>query len=186
MKKISILLVALLFLSVQFSSAALSKKDSTDEGIHWISFEQAEKEMKKQPKKVLIDVYTGWCGWCKVMAKKTYTNPELIKYVNKNFYAIKFDAEQKSTIHFMDKDWAYNKQYKVNELAANLLKGRLSYPTTVIMEENFKSAEPIPGYLQVPVMESIIKYFGNNVYLHEKWDEYQKNFKSTWASNEKK
>lgn len=187
MKKIGILLCVLTIALVSFSAKAKDANNADTLEIHWMTIEQAEQKMKEQPKMVLVDVYTSWCGWCKVMDKKTYTNPDLIKYVNNNFYAVKFNAEQKSTIHFMGKDWEYNKQYKVNNLAMDILHGRLSYPTTVIMEKDFKSAEPIPGYLEVPQMESILKYFGDEVYLHEAWKDFQKSFKGTWkvATKEK-
>lgn len=181
MKKTGLFLMMVLFLGAQIAFAGNGDKDNTKEAINWITIEQAEQKMKEKPKLVLVDVYTSWCGWCKVMDKKTYTNPALIKYVNDNFYAVKFDAEQKSAIHFMGKDWHYSNQKRVNDLAVDLLRGRLSYPTTVIMEKNFKSAQPIPGYLEVPQMESILKFFGDNVYLHEKWEDYQKTFKSSWA-----
>lgn len=179
MKRI-VLALCVLLVGAQMAVAGNGDKGDSD-GIHWLTFQQAEQKMKEQPRKVLIDVYTGWCGWCKVMDKKTYTNPDLIKYVNDNFYAIKFDAEQKSSIEFMGKTWNYDAAHKVNALAIDLLHGRLSYPTTVIMEENFKSEEPIPGYLEVPVMESILKYFGEKAYLHQKWDDYQKSFKGSWS-----
>lgn len=185
MKRTGIGLLVLMMAVVTFSFKGKDASKEAAPEIHWMTIEQAEQKMKEQPKMVLMDVYTSWCGWCKVMDKKTYTNPDLIKYVNANFYAVKFDAEQKSTIHFMGKEWNYNKQYRVNDLAIDILKGRLSYPTTVIMEKDFKSAEPIPGYLEVPQMESILKYFGDDIYLHEDWKDYQKNFKGSWATDAK-
>ena len=173
---------SLVTLVTQAACASPGDGGKSDTEIHWMSIQDAEQKMKEHPKKVLVDVYTGWCGWCKTMDKKTYSNAALIKYVNDNFYAVKFDAEQKSTIHFLGKEWKYQPENRVNALAIDLLHGRLSYPTTVIMEENFKSAEPIPGYLEVPVMESILKYFGDNHYLHMKWPDYQKTFKPSWSN----
>ena len=84
-----------LLLSVQSGFAGDNKKHE----INWMSFEQAEVKMKEHPKKVIVDVYTGWCGWCKKLDRDIYTNDSLIDYVNEHFYAVKFDAEQKTTIH---------------------------------------------------------------------------------------
>lgn len=182
MKKIGTLMLVLLMAATSLSFAGNGNKNEDQSKIHWMTIEQAEQKMKEHPKMVLMDVYTSWCVWCKRLDKTTYNNPDLIKYVNENFYAVKFNAEQKTPIHFMGKEWDYNSQYQVNDLAIDLLHGRMSYPTTVIMEKDFKSAEPIPGYLEVPQMESILKYFGDDVYLHEKWADYQKSFKSTWAT----
>lgn len=185
-KKLGMIILLLSVFCLHHAFAGSKENDSTKEQIHWMTMEEAEQKMQEQPKMVLVDVYTSWCGWCKVMDKKTYTNPALIQYVNEHFYAVKFNAEQKETIHFMGKDWSYDKQNRVNQLAIDLLHGRLSYPTTVIMGQNFKSAEPIPGYLEVPVMESILKFFGDNNYLHVSWPDYKKNFVNTWDTGGKK
>ena len=45
------------------------------QAIKWISFEQAIKAQKENPKKILMDVYTDWCGPCKLMDKKNLSKP---------------------------------------------------------------------------------------------------------------
>uniref|UniRef100_A0A3Q2YUK7 Spermatogenesis-associated protein 20-like TRX domain-containing protein n=1 Tax=Hippocampus comes TaxID=109280 RepID=A0A3Q2YUK7_HIPCM len=49
-------------------------------------------------KKVFIDIYTDWCGWCKKMDKDTFQNPEVAAYMNENFLMVKMDAEGKDPI----------------------------------------------------------------------------------------
>ena len=61
--------------------------------IKWYTFEQAIKLCEKAPKKLMVDVYTDWCGWCKKMDAETFSNAEIAKYVNEHFYAVKFNAE---------------------------------------------------------------------------------------------
>ncbi len=181
MKRILMLLG--ICLSFTQMACASDKKDGQSNEIHWMTFEEAEAKMKQQPKKVLIDVYTGWCGWCKVMDKKTYSNDSLVKYVNDNFYAVKFDAEQKAPVNFMGKKWEYSSTNRVNELAVQLMQGRMSYPTTIFMDENFQNAQPVPGYLEVFQMESILKYIGSNNHKSKPWNEWQHDFKAQWAAN---
>lgn len=154
--------------------------DKKDHEIHWLTFEQAEVKMKEKPKKVIVDTYTGWCGWCKKLDKDVYTNDSLIDYVNEHFYAIKFDAEQKTPINFVGKVWNYSATQRVNELAPALLQNKLSYPTTIFMDENFKEAQPIPGYLQLYQMEGIMKYFGGDNHHKQEYAEWQRNFKPAW------
>lgn len=149
-----------------------------DKEINWITLDQVQEKMKKNPKKVYIDVYTPWCGWCKVMDQKTFTNPGVISYINKNFYAVKLDAEQADSIHFMGGH--YGLEGRTNQFAIQLLRGQMSYPTTVIMEENFQNPQPIPGYQDVKAIEPILKYLGENHHKTTPWEEYSKKFVHTW------
>jgi thioredoxin-related protein len=169
-----------------FCQAGGSKAAASDKEIHWItSIDELQAKMQQNPKKVIVDMYTGWCGWCKKMDAATYTNPALVKYVNNNFYAVKFDAERQDAFTFQGKEYHYDPQYKANTFAVELMlknnpQGQMSYPTTVFMLENFQSPTPVPGYRDVKEMQLFLTYFGDNTYRHQKYDDYAKSFVSTW------
>lgn len=177
MRKI-LLLLGVWVMATQMACAT----DKKNNEIHWLTIEEAEVKMKEKPKKVLVDVYTSWCGWCKVMDRETYANDSLIKFVNENYYAVKLDAEIKTPITFMGKKWEYSAQNRVNQLAYDLLQGRLSYPTTVFLDENFQNAQPTPGYLKIFQMESILKYLAGNNHKTKPWEEWQHDFKAQWPA----
>src|SRR5690242_3074537 len=102
MKRALLTFIAVLSLTaVKADDKKKTAKPKENKEIEWISFAEAEKRMKQEPRKVWIDVYTDWCGWCKVLDKKVFTNPDVIDYMNKKFYAIKFNAERQDSIEFL-------------------------------------------------------------------------------------
>jgi thioredoxin-related protein len=160
-----------------FSLKPTKEKPATANEINWISFEQAVKLSKKEPRQIMIDVYTQWCGWCKKMDATTFKDPTIVNYVNKNFYAVKLDAETKDTIHFRDKIFVFKPEYKANELALFLMNGQMSYPTSIYLDENFAILSPVPGFQQVNTLDMILKFYGENSYKTTSWEEFQKTYK---------
>ncbi|SDQ57426.1 thioredoxin family protein [Flagellimonas zhangzhouensis] len=144
--------------------------------IKWLSWEEAVElaQTDAQPKKMFIDVYTDWCGWCKKMDKETFQNPEVAKYMQENFYMVKMDAEGKDPITYQGKTFKFvpsgRKGY--HELAAALLQGQLSYPTVVFLDEKINMLSPVPGYQKVEPFLQIAKYFGDNIYKDKDWATY--------------
>ena len=75
-----------------------TQKPSSSNVIQWISMEEAMTAQQKNPKPIFIDVYTDWCGWCKVMDNKTFSRPEVAQYMNENFHSVKFNAEKEKPL----------------------------------------------------------------------------------------
>lgn len=106
--------------------------------LSWLHIQDAGELANKEGKKYFIDVYTDWCGWCKVMDRQTFSDPEIQKYLNDNFHVIKFNAEQKEAIRFEGEsyEWISSGRKGVNKLAIKFLGNRLSYPSLVYLDEN--------------------------------------------------
>jgi thioredoxin-related protein len=119
------------------------------EEIEWMTFEAAVSANSVAPRKIFVDVYTDWCGWCKVMDKQTFTDPEVIAYMNEHYYAVKFNAEQKEPVTVNGRVYEYLPNVGrrgVHTLAYSLLQGRMSYPSVVYMNENLQLIKVSPGY----------------------------------------
>ena len=121
-----------------FACKEKTKTVNPDGSLDWYSIEEAGKLKNTESKLYMIDVYTDWCGWCKVMDRETFSNPVVIDYLNKNFIAVKFDAEQKTAIQFNGKtyNWQALGRNGINELALELLNGQMSYPSIVYLDKD--------------------------------------------------
>lgn len=114
------------------------------------------------------------------MDLNTYSNITIGEYINKNFYAVKLDGEDKKDIVFNDHTFKFQKEGRrgYHQLAATLMNGKMSYPTTLFLSEEVELIDRIPGYLNKEVMEKVLVYFSDELYKTKKWDEFIKDFKS--------
>ncbi len=153
-----------------FILAPLSGQD-----IKWYSWEEASELGKTNPKKVFVDIYTDWCGWCKKMDASTFKNPEIVKYLNDNFYAVKFNAEQKKQIDFNGTEFKFIAQGRrgVHQLAYALLDGRLGYPAFVLLDEAFARIMISPGFKKPPQLKKELTFAKEEQYKKMSWEDYQ-------------
>lgn len=173
---ISTFCFVLLFGAMSMSGIAQNATATNDHKVQWMTWDEAASRIKtdKSPKKIFIDVYTDWCGWCKKMDKDTFQNEEVADYMSKTFYMVKLDGEGKDPIEFKGKTYKFvpsgRKGY--HEFAAALLQGRLSYPTTVFLDEEMNMLSPVPGYQKPAPFLHIAKYFGDDIYKEKNWKAY--------------
>ena len=167
-------------LVIVVSATSLSFIAPAREKINWVNINDLDALYKENPKPILVDLYTGWCGWCKVMDKKTYSNKKVGEYLAQKFYPVKVDAESKQAITWLGKSYPFNSQYRTNEFALYLTRGQLSYPTTVIIPADGSGPQAIPGFLEPKDFELIVKYFGEGHYGKTSFEQFQKSFKASW------
>ncbi len=164
------LLIGLIFLS------AFSLNAGNDEEINWLSIDEAVKLQKEQPKKIIIYIYTDWCTYCKVMKRGAFKNETSIKYLNDNFYAVKFNAEQTQDIVFKDKIYSHRPTRRkggFHDLADGLVNYELyGYPTLVVYDENLEMQRPFVNYLKQKEFQNFIEYFNTDSHKTIKWEEY--------------
>jgi thioredoxin-related protein len=141
------------------------------EHIKWLSIQEAYALNQKAPRKIIVDVYTDWCGWCKVMDRETFSRPAIVDFVNKNYYAVKLNAEQKEDITLGGQ--TYKSVGNMHGLAVNLLQSKMSFPTTVFMNEKFELIQPVAGYLEPRIFHQIVTYFGGDYFKQESFDTFK-------------
>ncbi len=146
--------------------------------INWMTLDEALEKSKSDKRKIFVDVMTDWCGWCKKMDETTFTDPAVAQYLNEHFYAVKFNAEQTNDIVFQNKTYHFKSSNGrgYHELAAEWLSNRLSFPTSVFLDENLNLIQPLPGYQDAQKLQAILNYFGTDSHRTTPWETYQKNF----------
>lgn len=164
----------LLMFTVVILFTSCNAQEKQPSKIKWTSFEEAVKLSEKTPKKLFIDVYTDWCGWCKKMDASTFQNDTIVKHINKYYYPVKLNAETKDTILFRENKFVFKPEYKANELALSLLGGKMGYPTYVFLDENFALLGPASGFMQPSDLTKVLAFYTNEVYKTKKWEDYEK------------
>jgi thioredoxin-related protein len=151
----------------------------SQEKVQWLTFKEAIAKQSVDRRKIIVDIYTKWCKWCKEMDNSTFNQNEIAQYINQNFHAVKFDAEQQEPILFNEKTYQYVKYGKTgyHELAVELTRGRLSYPTLVFLDENMEIIQAIRGFQTVPRLEQIITYFAQDKHKTTPWAKYTETYK---------
>lgn len=158
---------------------ALAFGPKPKEKINWISFAEMQAAYAKDPKPILVDLYTDWCGWCKVMDKSTYGNEKVAAYINQHYYAVKFNAESKEKIIFNNKEYSYNSEMRTNDLALHLSFGDRSYPNTVFLGSINDRPAPLAGYLKPKEIEAPLRYFAERK-GEETFVEFNQKMKPGW------
>lgn len=162
---------------------------SVAQEINWMTMNEALEAQKKEPRKIFMDVFTTWCGPCKLLDKNTFSDKSVIEYLNKNYYAVKFNAEGEEQVTYKDFTYTnpnYNPDRKGRNalhLFAHALKVS-AYPTMVFFKEDGELIQAVPGYHTPRQLEIFLKMIHSDDYLEitttEAWQNYQENFEHTF------
>ena len=178
-------------LSVLVTLILLSSISLGAQTINWVSMDEALILQEKAPKSIMIDMYTAWCGPCKLLDKNTFTNKDLIAFVNTHYYAVKFNAEGNDTVHYKEQVFG-NPNYDPKKAKRRNSSHQFSqylgvraYPTIVFLGENGEVIAPIPGYQTAPKLELYLQLFKDESYKkmnnQEAFNAYYQSFKPSFA-----
>jgi thiol:disulfide interchange protein len=120
MRNILILLLAL-------PSLSFTTKTDQIEFFHG-SLKEAKVLAAKEGKPIFIDCFTEWCGPCKVMTRRVFTDPKVAKYYNEHFINLKIDMEKGEGVFLSRK---FQIQY---------------YPTLIYLNKDGQEVHRVVGY----------------------------------------
>ncbi|MCB0780018.1 MAG: thioredoxin family protein [Flavobacteriales bacterium] len=186
------LLLASLILPIGLYAQTAAKTTADKAGIKWLTIEEAQTKAKSDPKPLMVDVYTSWCGPCKMLEAKTFSDPKLAEYVNKHFHPVKFNAESGNPVDFKGQKLenpefdpartaGRNGTHHLTYAIANV-NGRIAYPTVTYLDSDLNVLAPVQGYLTPEQMEPILNYFGEGHYKTKDYQTFMGTFKSRWSA----
>lgn len=153
-----------------------------------MTLEEAMAAQADEPRTIMMDVYTQWCGPCKMMMANTFTQPALIAYLNEHYYAVKFDAESAEPVTFKGQTFTnpgFNPVARGRNTPHELSQalGVSAYPTLIFLTEKGDIITPLTGYKSAQQLEIFLKFFaeawrpGSG---QAEWDAYQAAFQGSF------
>jgi thioredoxin-related protein len=147
---------------------------TAQEKVKWYSIEEAIQLTNREPRVLMIDVYTDWCGWCKRMDANTFSDPAIASLLNSQFYPVKLNAEGKEDIVIGNHTYKFVESGRsgYHEVAAIITKGRLSYPTISYVDEKGRVLEAYPGYKTPDQLKVYLSYYADGSYKTQTFEEF--------------
>ncbi len=142
------------------------------------TLKEVEHLQKNKPKKVLVNISANFCNTGKIMTKTTFVDTSIANYINKNYYVVNFDVEQKDTLLFKNEKY-YNaliNNYPLHNLALKLTNNKLSLPSLCILNEELTTLDVLNFYQSPQQIKPILEYFASNLYKTKPWTDFIKNY----------
>jgi len=132
--------------------------------LRWYNFSEGLDAAKKANKKVLLDVYTDWCGWCKKMDAEVYTDAAVMRYLNEKYILVKMNAESAAKVQYAGEE--------LSELELSAEFGVTGFPTTIFLLPNGDPITMLPGYVEANQFLDVLTYIGDDYYEKMKYEEF--------------
>ena len=133
--------------------------------LDWVSYGDALDRAEAEDKHILIDFWTTWCGWCKVMDRKTYTDPAVVEMLNENFLIVKLNAESSRKFPVGDSEMSgvdVARQYGVRQ-----------FPMTWFVKPDGERLANIPGFIPPERFIKALEYVHERRYVEPDSDQRQ-------------
>lgn len=146
--------------------------------VRWNQWETIDEKIQKGNRKFLVYLYFDGCKWCKYMEETTLRDDQTAKFINNNFHAFRINALEDGKIVVNGRAYTSLRigKFDFNELAVEMLAGKMSFPAMVFLDENFNKIVAEEGYTDNDNFGMILSYYAGNHYKKTIWKRYADNY----------
>ena len=127
--------------------------------LQWLEYGEALEKAATEDKHIIIDFYTDWCGWCKVMDRKTYADPRVMKLLHEGFVIAKVNAESNKSFRVGEAEMTGRelaRQYRVQ-----------SFPMTWFLKPDGSALANVPGFIEAEKFLRALEYVQGRDYENQ-------------------
>jgi thioredoxin-related protein len=133
-----------------------------------LTFPQLDSLQKVEQKPVLVFIHTSWCKYCEAMEHGTFQNQEIKELLEKKFYFVELNAEEKQDISVQGHTFRYRPTGTgagLHELAQELgmIDGKISYPTLCFLNPDYEIIYQNPGFLTAKQLIKMLRALGSRM-----------------------
>ncbi|MCU0612843.1 MAG: thioredoxin family protein, partial [Candidatus Eisenbacteria bacterium] len=128
--------------------------------LQWLPFDEAYSQAISEGKPLLVDFYTDWCHWCKVMDAKTFGDPEVAKTLAGDFVLCRIHAEDgKASLRYRDATYS-NVQF-------TQAMGVRGFPSVAFFDKEGNAVTVVPGYIEAQTFIYMLSYVRDGCYARQ-------------------
>jgi thioredoxin-related protein len=162
-----LLITAGLFMAPPLAAQEEAASDTVlhEDGVRWLTLEEAETLHRDAPRNFIFMVYSEDCHWCQKMAQEVLSDAGVAEKINTQFYPVRFTMVKTG-------------QFFISSLLLNVF-GAQSFPAIFFFSDNFQPIVNTSGFLPLDQFNPYLLYAGDTKYYQNmSFDD----FKKTWDS----
>jgi thioredoxin-related protein len=150
--------------AAESSDKKAGEAQKTGSKLDWLALDAAVDKAKSQNKHVIVNVYTTWCGYCRMMDKQTFGNEEVANHLRQNFVLAKVNGESSSKVHWQGQE--------MTEREFARAVGVTGFPATYFLKPNAEMLGGVSGYIKSPDFMIYANYVSTKWYEKGKIQAY--------------
>lgn len=116
-----------------------------------LSFNEGLEKAAREKKTMIVDFYTDWCHWCKVMDEKTFNNENIVKKLSDRFVTVRLNAENpQESSTFQGRTF--------NNVELTRAFGVTGFPSLAFISPEHEIITVMPGYIPAEQFTYILDY----------------------------